>query len=1023
MDVHFLQAVFAGGIRHPNFFNGRILTATDLRDEQAAQLKLARYLGQAAGEGVVYGLDVTTEDGATLAVTGGLALNRRGDGLCLPTDRTTIALVITEPVAEPVSPFQPCDLAGAIKLTGVVNTGFHILAITSAARFDRQPAPHSGLNGPSADSNDDTSCISGCDEIGVQFKVIPLDAEDMSDGPSGTEQTGRSRLAHACFGTPGRVAQAANPFGPSPVKGLLDRLREDKRLTDCDVPLAAFHFQNNRVLFVDVWAVRRPCLAGLRPGVFPTRPATLPEILTCFVSPRPAIEAAAFLLQFQNHLEDLRTDPAIDPPKVKASDHFHYLPAAGYLPVQAAETGRHFVAQTFFGSTFAEKSLDPAYLHAIFHESFYQQPIQPGVDGVDLYTVTEGDRYRIFVRQPQLFVITQLDDTGKEEGKPPGALGSGELMVAVLSDSGAPVPSTLVDSVTATDQATEASYTARRITFSEYPGSNYQSQEFAHYLQQLGIEVKNKYAKSKSRRRTDGAGHSPDLTGQTVYLFKELPAGTYTIQAYPAEPDYYSASPQVKVQPHTRNRAVVVIAGKARVDLNDPLVGGKTTTPEGVVIDGYWFNPKWPEWIPDWEEKIPNLDPGFVDPAPDDWHKVDDRAVTLGIEELLGYNPVADRTVVTADPTIYVSTGIDPARPSATVNAFVQTRDGSRFPLVARAADNALPKAAPADRTGIRDYDRTTMNRLETAGLARLDAVASAPVPLLAAVLGQSPAYAESLVQELQSALQADFREGYMGYTGIGKAESDALKGAFKDKVEFANASPEAVARELGQSNTGFAGRLLSDVRNSLPAEAFTLAGTSMPAEKQAALEGVGVTTNKEFRDMAATEEGRTRLKETLGGINDETLNRYLQEATLAYATGEFFAEPEKSIATLPGMTPEVAAKLASEGYGSAKSLANSDAAALAGQIGISEAEMSVFVAEATRFASQAHLTLLEAATRDPATREAITKAGYTSAGAIVRADVTDLQKIEGIDASTAATMKNVMDRFIGSSGVLGSLR
>src|SRR6266542_7013117 len=86
MSVMLLAAVLDGGIQNPNFFNGRVLTAHDLRDDQRANLARARRLGQAIGEGVAYGLFVTA-GAQSLAVSAGLAINRRGDALLLPQNQ------------------------------------------------------------------------------------------------------------------------------------------------------------------------------------------------------------------------------------------------------------------------------------------------------------------------------------------------------------------------------------------------------------------------------------------------------------------------------------------------------------------------------------------------------------------------------------------------------------------------------------------------------------------------------------------------------------------------------------------------------------------------------------------------------------------------------------------------------------------------------------------------------------------------------------------------------------------------
>jgi hypothetical protein len=210
----------------------------------------------------------------------------------------------------------------------------------------------------------------------------------------------------------------------------------------------------------------------------------------------------------------------------------------------------------------------------------------------------------------------------------------------------------------------------------------------------------------------------------------------------------------------------------------------------------------------------------------------------------------------------------------------------------------------------------------------------------------------------------------------------------------------------------------LSDVRQSVPAESFTLTGAGMSAESQGALVEAGIETNKAFRDRAATEEGRTMLKETLG-ITDATLDRYLAGATVEYARGQFLTTPDKSIATLASMPPEVAGKLAAEGIGSAKLLANGDAADLASRVGLAEDEMATLIGEAINYGSVAYLTLVEGATHGAVSREAVTEAGFNSPGAIARADVSDLERISGLNPAQAATVRDLTHRFLTGRGGL----
>src|SRR4051812_48149119 len=81
--------ILDNGIRSVNFFNGRLLSGEDLSQEQTANRTARRYLGQAVGEGVAYGLEVSQSQGVStpsmpvVTVQPGLAVNRNGQTLAL----------------------------------------------------------------------------------------------------------------------------------------------------------------------------------------------------------------------------------------------------------------------------------------------------------------------------------------------------------------------------------------------------------------------------------------------------------------------------------------------------------------------------------------------------------------------------------------------------------------------------------------------------------------------------------------------------------------------------------------------------------------------------------------------------------------------------------------------------------------------------------------------------------------------------------------------------------------------------
>src|SRR5690242_6043040 len=122
-------AVLDDGIDNVNFFNGRVLTAQDLRDEQSAGAEHRRRLGRAVGWGIVYGLDARTGDGGqTVRVDAGLALDALGDAIELKT-AVDVALVVdsTGDGSASGSAFAPCASAPASAV--VSGDGIYLLTI------------------------------------------------------------------------------------------------------------------------------------------------------------------------------------------------------------------------------------------------------------------------------------------------------------------------------------------------------------------------------------------------------------------------------------------------------------------------------------------------------------------------------------------------------------------------------------------------------------------------------------------------------------------------------------------------------------------------------------------------------------------------------------------------------------------------------------------------------------------------------------------------------------------------------
>jgi hypothetical protein len=342
MTIELLQPLLEGGIRNVNFFNGRLLSAEDLRDEQVAEWLQHQRLGQAIGEGIAYGLEVARPSQPSaqplLTIQSGLAISRAGEALRL-TKPIDVSLVRPQDGSTPTptdSVFSVCQPPqSSVYVTG---SGVYLLTI-GPAKGSEGRALVSGLENVAA------KCNTKYTVDGVQFRLLQLNltANELSD------QRLRNLVAYKCFGVDDIQSFTKDPFrGAPPRRGLLDELRPD-RLTDCEVPLAILHWTaNGGIRFVDRWAARRRLI----------EPTATPqwEMIT---GDRRRGEAEAIFLQFAEHLKDLR-DILTHPESAVVTDHFRYLPPVGWLPLVGVGVGfnysKFFEGRSKFGPVFIEGS-------------------------------------------------------------------------------------------------------------------------------------------------------------------------------------------------------------------------------------------------------------------------------------------------------------------------------------------------------------------------------------------------------------------------------------------------------------------------------------------------------------------------------------------------------------------------------------------------------------------------------------------------------------------------------------------
>jgi len=133
-SIDLQQPVIDGGIRSINFFNGRMLTARDLTREQTANRLATQRLGQAVGEGIAYGLEVSKSTASTnqapvVSIASGLAVNRQGQTLWL-RDKTDVALVRKASASTAGMIF--CDCLPLQTGTYVAGAGVYLLTVAPA---------------------------------------------------------------------------------------------------------------------------------------------------------------------------------------------------------------------------------------------------------------------------------------------------------------------------------------------------------------------------------------------------------------------------------------------------------------------------------------------------------------------------------------------------------------------------------------------------------------------------------------------------------------------------------------------------------------------------------------------------------------------------------------------------------------------------------------------------------------------------------------------------------------------------
>lgn len=324
MTSQLLGTDYTRGAHLPNYVNGRLLVAEDLAASQQSLRSRDTRIGEAAGAGVVRGLWVGSTD-TTLTVAPGLAISRAGEPVMLAQ---SIVLPLTSvTVGTPANPalFSCCDSGESDGQSTSLTTGVVLLTARPACRLEGQ-APLA----PPADSSMPPGCVARWRVEGVEFRAILLPVGEtvagvsLTSGDGGRPSNRRNLVAHWCLGTEQVLNFGASPFGFDPAYSGFASL-DPMDLTDCDVPLAVFQWDNMLVRDLDNWSARRRV----------TRPDPDPSPWSAALSDSRDAEGQARFLQFQDQAAGLVLEAKAA--SAIAPDTFGLLPPVGFLPVGSAQ--------------------------------------------------------------------------------------------------------------------------------------------------------------------------------------------------------------------------------------------------------------------------------------------------------------------------------------------------------------------------------------------------------------------------------------------------------------------------------------------------------------------------------------------------------------------------------------------------------------------------------------------------------------------------------------------------------------
>jgi hypothetical protein len=928
ISVELFEPVLQDGIRNPNFFNGRLLTAEDLQDLQRANRSQHRQLAQAIGEGVVAGLEVSVKTGTgesaepVVVVRAGLAFNRSGDAVALARD-VDVALVRSSQQAESAAGmFAECVPRPAQEHAEA--PGLYVLSALPASGAEGH-APRTELGAPGAAS----ACAARYATEGVKFRLAALRTAALPAGsllnirqdlaqlhdqlerqavglPSASDpllSKFRNLAAYVCFG----VEDHAN-FALAPLRrdngssnylryGPLDAMRELGALCDCEVPLALLYWSRLGVRFVDLWSVRRSPASPLVAPAWPFHAGA-----------RRMAEAQAMFLQFQEQLHEMELGGkrlAL----VRAKEYFRFLPPGGYV---STAPGTFSIEEFFRDLDFDRVPVDRATLRRLIRHSLFLEPIDlASAPPILLYEGPSPAGYVLFLREE---VRPEVAPAPPAAEPPPAA---------------APRPGKMEITLAFDKESAKSDKLQKLLEQAKLKVDQKALRIFAED-QLTGIEYDAELLPAGS---STGSNENPLVKSGSKFLLyariRYLPAGGYLVQVN--SKILQDASQEVTVREgETRLVQFELSLRKKAPDKKPP----------DIKFDAAWIKPLWFEkmvlirkllkypWPPPQWKNTPPL-PLPPDP-PVDWLR--DWAPDLRKEY-----PRAP--IDPGEIKFYLDPKYDPNEIAYHPYAFaVFGRCGAFVPLILTPKGGTFPPPVPTTRAKVggltaEGYGR----RLEEYGLDSLDALAAAWTGLVQEAIGRSESAAVLLLNEARS-MGASVSKSPLMVEHFESLEQEALAEAgVKDVNDLANADPKKLAGKL-KPDSGISEarvyRAVEAARMIVPSDVWSLESDKLGLSSGEinALKEKGVTTAGEFRALSAQPLERAKLEAALGGgaAAAARVDSIATSVDTTVAEAEAQRDKVAPSTTLREVTPSEGRALAELGVSSVHDVATADVQRLA---------------------------------------------------------------------------------------------